>query len=225
MNKLILKTVKLFMGLFLVSLGGVFMLNANIGMVPWDVLHSGVSKSLGITIGQAIIIINIAMTMIGVMLKEKIGIGTICNIIFIGVFVDLIKNMNIVPMNEKFITGFIMLNIGIIIMAIGTVIYISCELGCGAKDSVTMGLTRLLKKPVKLVRSSLELVAIVIGMSLGGVFSMITIYAAIVFGYFMQAAFKILKCNAQELNHLSIMDIFKKEEVIEQSDINYETAV
>lgn len=225
MRDLTFRTIKLFFGLFLVSLGGVFMINANVGMISWDVLHSGVGNVTGLTIGQAIILVNIVMTLIGVLFKEKIGIGTICNVIFIGVFVDWIKNMNIIPMNDKFFTGFLMMNLGMIIMAIGTVVYIACELGCGAKDSVTMGLTRVLNKPVKLTRSCLELAAIVIGMVLGGSFGILTIYGALVFGYIMQATFKVLKCNIQELNHLSIIDMLRRNNSKDEIEMKYETAV
>ncbi|MGL5346273.1 MAG: YczE/YyaS/YitT family protein [Peptostreptococcaceae bacterium] len=225
MENIFFRTIKLFIGLFLVSLGGVLMINANVGMVSWDVLHSGVSKVSGVSIGQAIILVNIIMTIIGVILKEKIGIGTLCNIIFIGVFVDFIKNINIVPMNNNFIIGFFMMNLGMIIMALGTVMYISCELGCGAKDSVTMGLTKLLNRPVKAIRSTLELIAIVVGIILGGSFGILTIYGAFIFGYFMQITFKILGCNIGELKHLSIKDMLNMRRYKNELEVDYKEVV
>ena len=146
-----------------------------------------------------------------------------------GVFVDFIKSLNIVTMNDNFIIGFFMMNLGMIIMAIGTVMYISCELGCGAKDSVTMGLTKLLNRPVKVTRSILELIAIVVGIILGGSFGILTIYGAFVLGYFMQTTFKILGCNIGELKHISIKDMLhmrmhKKEQDVDY-DVDYEEVV
>lgn len=209
MKKLWLRILKLFIGLFIASLGVVFMLNANIGLPPWDVLHSGVGKLLGNTIGQAIIIVSIILTIVSVYLGEKIGIGTICNVIFIGLFVDIIKKSGIVPISDNFISGFIMMNTGMMVLAIGSVLYISSELCCGAKDAVTMGLTRKFNRPVKYVRAILELVVIIIGISIGGDFSFMTIYAAMFFGYFMQGTFKLFNCNPQELKHQSILDMIK----------------
>ena len=205
MMKFIGKILKLFCGLFVVSLGVVFMLNANIGLPPWDVLHSGVSNLLNITIGQAIILISIILTLIGVMLGETIGIGTICNMLLVGTFVDIIKSFNLVPFGSNFISGFIILNIGMVLLAVGTVIYMSCVLGCGAKDAVTMGLTRKLNKPIKTTRAGLEILATIIGILIGGSFNIGTIYAAVVFGYFMQYAFKVFNCAPNKLNHISLI--------------------
>lgn len=105
-----------------------------------------------------------------------------------------------------------MTNVGMILLAIGTVIYMSCELGCGSKDSVTMGLTKKLSKPIKLTRASLEIIAIIIWIFIGGEFSIVTIYSAAIFGYFIQLTFKIFKKNPQKLNHVPILEILKRKE-------------
>ena len=93
-------------------------------------------------------------------------------------FIDLIINSQIIPQGKNFIVGFLMLNLGLMIFAIGTVIYMSCEL------------------------------AIIIGMFMGAEFSLMTIYSALVFGFLMQFSFKIFKCNASSLKHRSIKELF-----------------
>ena len=210
--KLILKLIKLFVGLFVGAFGIIMTINANVGLPPWDVLHNGVKMVLNIEqMGDAVILVNFVLTGVAMLLGEKVGIGTLANMFILGKFMNLISIMNIIPKAQNSIIGFIMLNVGMIIFAIGTVIYISCGLGCGSKDGVTMALNRITNKPVKIIRASLEVTAIIIGLVMARSFSSFsigTIYSALVFGFLMQACFKILKCNAAELKHISIRDMF-----------------
>lgn len=206
--ELIQRILKLLIGLFIAAIGITTMLRANIGLPPWDVLHMGITKVIPVSMGQAIIIVSIILTLIGVLLGEKIGVGTICNMFLVGTFIDLIINSQIIPQGKNFIIGFLMLNLGLMILAIGTVIYMSCELGCGSKDGVTMGINKRINQPVKYVRAGLEMLAIIIGMFMGAEFSLVTIYSALVFGFLMQFSFKILKCNASSLKHRSIKELF-----------------
>ena len=206
--ELIQRILKLLIGLFIAAIGITTMLRANIGLPPWDVLHMGITKVIPVSMGQAIIIVSVILTLIGVLLGEKIGVGTICNMFLVGTFIDLIINSQIIPQGKNFIIGFLMLNLGLMILAIGTVIYMSCELGCGSKDGVTMGINKRINQPVKYVRAGLEMLAIIIGMFMGAEFSLVTIYSALVFGFLMQFSFKILKCNASNLKHRSIKELF-----------------
>ena len=204
-----LKIFRLFIGLFIVSFGITMTINANIGLPPWDVLHIGITKIVDITMGQAIISVSILLTILSMLLREKVGIGTIANMFFIGILIDMINSMNIVPKPDNFLLGFIMLNVGLVIFAIGTAIYISCELGCGSKDGLTMAISRITNHPVKYIRATLEICAVIIGIIMGGNFNLGTIYSALVFGYFMQISFKLLKFDAIGLRHMSIKDMFE----------------
>lgn len=206
--ELIQRILKLLIGLFITAIGITTMLRANIGLPPWDVLHMGLTKVIPVSMGQAIIIVSVILTLIGVLLGEKIGVGTICNMFLVGTFIDLIINSQIIPQGKNFIVGFLMLNLGLMIFAIGTVIYMSCELGCGSKDGVTMGINKRINQPVKYVRAGLEMLAIIIGMFMGAEFSLMTIYSTLVFGFLMQFSFKIFKCNASSLKHRSIKELF-----------------
>lgn len=204
------KMIKLLVGLFIAAIGITMMIRADIGLPPWDVLHMGVSQVVNISMGQAIIVVSILLTILGALLGEKVGIGTICNMFLVGTFIDLITNSQLIPKGQNFFMGFIMLNLGMMIFAIGTVIYMSCELGCGSKDGVTMGINKRINKPVKYVRAGLEILAIMIGMFMGAKFNIMTIYSALVFGFLMQFSFKVLKCNAAALNHRSLKDMVIK---------------
>ena len=96
---------KLMGGFFLAALGIVFMIKANLGLSPWDVLHQGITKVMPITMGQANIVVGIIVVISSVFLGVKIGIGTILNTIFIGIFIDLITMMNIISLVDNLFIG------------------------------------------------------------------------------------------------------------------------
>ena len=206
---------KLMLGFFLAALGIVFMINANLGLSPWDVLHQGITNVIPITIGQANIVVGIIVVISSMFLGVKIGIGTILNTILVGVFIDLITITKVIPMVHNLFIGILMLVLGMIFLGLGTCIYLSCELGCGPRDGLMTALTRITKKSVKLVRTTIEICALVCGWLLGGYVGIGTIITAIVLGYIIQLWCKILKLDIAILNHRSILDnlnnIIKKE--------------
>lgn len=201
---------KLMGGFFLAALGIVFMIKANLGLSPWDVLHQGITKVMPITMGQANIVVGIIVVISSVFLGVKIGIGTILNTIFIGIFIDLITMMNIISLVDNLFIGIVMLVIGMVFMGLGTCIYLSCELGCGPRDGLMTALTRITKKPVKVIRTTIEVCALICGWLLGGYVGIGTIITAIGLGYIIQMWCKILKLDIAVLNHRSIIEDIKK---------------
>ena len=97
MKKEILKYLKLFLGLFVCALGIIVIIKSNLGFSPWDVLHQGISKVTNITIGQASIFVGFIVITLDFYLGERIGSGSILNIIFLGTFMDLILYQYINP--------------------------------------------------------------------------------------------------------------------------------
>lgn len=132
-NKL-LKFFRLIAGFIFCASSTIFMLNSNLGLSPWDVFHQGISRLTGITIGQASIIIGILFVIIGMCFGQRLGIGTILNMILVGQFIDLIMYLNIIPEATNMITGILMMIIGMLLMGYGCYLYISCGLGCGPRD-------------------------------------------------------------------------------------------
>ena len=201
---------KLMGGFFLAALVIVFMIKANLGLSPWDVLHQGITKVMPMTMGQANIVVGIIVVILSVFLGVKIGIGTILNTIFIGIFIDLITMMNIISLVDNLFLRIVMLVIGMVFMGLGTCIYLSCELGCGPRDGLMTALTRITKKPVKVIRTTIEVCALICGWLLGGYVGIGTIITAIGLGYIIQMWCKILKLDIAVLNHRSIIEDIKK---------------
>ena len=197
---------KLMLGFFLAALGIVFMINANLGLSPWDVLHQGITNVIPITIGQANIVVGIIVVISSMFLGVKIGIGTILNTILVGVFIDLITITKVIPMVHNLFIGILMLVVGMIFLGLGTCIYLSCESGCGPRDGLMTALTKITKKPVKVVRGSIEIGALILGWILGGSVGLGTIITALGLGYFVQMWCKVLKINIADLKHKSIIE-------------------
>ncbi len=206
MKNKILILIRLFVGFVFCASSTTIMLNSNLGLSPWDVFHQGVSNVVGVTIGQASIIVSIVFVIIGMMLGQKLGLGTILNMIIVGKLIDVIMAMNIIPVATNIISGIIMMIIGMLVMGFGCYLYIGCGLGCGPRDGVMIGLSKKVKKPIKYVRTSIEITVLILGYILGGNVGVGTLISAIALGYSMQSMFKLFKFDAIKVNHKSLIE-------------------
>ena len=205
-KKIIYLLVRLFIGFMLYGLGIVVMVNAQIGLSPWDAFHQGISLKTGITMGQASIMVGLVIVILDAVLGEGVGWGTVLNMIFIGVFLDIIKAMNIIPVADNLFMGIIMMIIGIIISAIATVVYLGAGLGSGPRDGLMLALNKKTSKPVGILRTGIELTALVSGWLLGGKVGLGTILSAVGLGYAIQMGFKICNIDSKEIKHRLITD-------------------
>lgn len=94
-------------------------LKADLGLSPWDVLHQGLSKTLGITIGQASIGLGLMIVVLDIFLGQPIGLGTVLNFMSIGVFMDLILYLDFLPVTDSLVLKVVMLLVGIFIYSYG----------------------------------------------------------------------------------------------------------
>lgn len=206
MKKMIFAFLRLFVGYFVCAIGMVMTINANLGFAPWDVLHQGIGNVTGLTIGKASIVLGFLIVIIDIFFGENIGWGTIFNMIFIGVFVDIIMINKLIPTFDSFIPSLLMMFLGMLILGYGCYIYIGAGLGAGPRDGLMVALTKKTKKSVRFVKNSIEILAVIIGYFLGGSVGIGTAIMSILGGYFFQFAFKTVNFNLSELNHRYIMD-------------------
>ena len=182
------------------------MLKANIGYGPWDVLSDGISKTVGITIGVASILVGSVIMVLLIWLKEKVGLGSFLNMLLVGVFMDLILGLGVIPGQEGFIRGVIMLAAGMSVLAFASWLYISSGFGAGPRDSLMVIAVRKTGLPVGVCRSSIELAAVTTGWLLGGMAGVGTIIAAFGIGLFVQICFRLLRFDAAAVRHESLAD-------------------
>ena len=197
------------------------MLRANIGYGPWDVLSDGISKTTGITIGTASILVGVAIMVFVFLFKEKIGLGSLLNMVLVGVFMDLILGLGVIPAQLHFIPGIAMLVAGMSTLAFASWLYISSGFGAGPRDSLMVIAVRKTGLPVGVCRSSIEFLAVVTGWLLGGMVGMGTIIVVFGIGFCVQICFRLLRFDAAAIEHETLagtwhtmLKVFGKEEQV-----------
>jgi len=196
-----LRFIKLNFGLFLYGLGIIVTMRANIGYAPWEVLHSGISQTLGVSIGLVNTAVGAIIVALVFLLGEKIGLGTIFNMFMIGLFMDLILFLDFIPLFNNFWIGTLVLILGLFIISLGTYFYISSAFGAGPRDSLMVAITRKTGLPVGLCRGILEVSVVLIGWFLGGMVGLGTVISAFVIGFCVQITFKLLKFDPTLVKH------------------------
>ena len=173
------------LGLVLFGFGLALMVIAELGLSPWDVFHQGVSERTGIPIGTVVIITGLLLLVTWIPLKEKIGIGTIANAIVIGLVLNLA--LLVLPQSLDLLAArWLAMLSGVLIVAIGSGLYIGAGLGPGPRDGLMTGLTRITGYPLALVRAVLEIGALILGWLLGGTVGVGTLVFAFGIGPLVQ---------------------------------------
>lgn len=203
------KVLRLVFGLFVFAAGSVCVLNAAIGVAPWDVLHQGVSNVTGITVGRANIYSGIIIIAIDIFLGQAIGWGTITNMYLIGTFIDLLMLNSIIPSFDGFLPNLILLFVGIVLHGFGVYLYIAVGWGAGPRDGLMVVLTNKTGKSVRLIKSSIEVCVVAVGFLLGGNLGIGTVIMALLSGPVWQYIFKLLNFNISNIEHRFIQDDIK----------------
>ncbi|SMC16316.1 Uncharacterized membrane protein YczE [Clostridium acidisoli DSM 12555] len=206
---LLLKMPSLFLGFFLFAVAMLLALYSNLGMSPWDVFHMGIVNHSLFSLGRTAQIVGFCVIALSIFLGVIPGIGSIFNMIFIGVFVDLLNNTGIFKTPESMLGKMLMLLSAIVIMGIATYFYLQVELGAGPRDGLMEGLVIKLNKPVWLIRASIEITVLIIGFFMGGPVGIGTLLLAITIGPSVQFAFKIGKYDSKKAQHMDLIDLYR----------------
>lgn len=209
MNKFVTRFIRLFLGLFLYAVGIVLTMKANIGYASWEVFHAGLSTVFGIQIGTVSILVGLVLCIISLLAGEKLGLGTLFNMIFIGLFMNLLLGLDLFPTLSNFYLGVLQMVVGLFVISVATVYYISSGFGAGPRDSLMVVLKRKTRLSVGTCRSGLEILVVVIGALLGGSFGIGTILAAVLIGFCVQITFKLFRFDPTTVVHENFMDTFR----------------
>lgn len=157
------------------------------GISPWDVLHVGLYRHLGLSIGTWAILTGIfivIVTMIGT--KKLPQLGTWLNILFIGSFIDMFNWL--LPDITSFIGQLIIFILGVIVMAIGVGVYVSPNVGAGPRDSLMLLIMAKTGWSIKKVRTGIEVIVGFVGWALGGPVGVGTVIIALLLGQLVHYA-------------------------------------
>jgi uncharacterized membrane protein YczE len=185
-------------GLWLFGAGEALLVESELGNSPWTVLAEGVSDQTGLDIGTATVAISFVVLAMWIPLRERPGLGTIANAIVVGVAlgvtVELVPDLDGLPLRAAEVAA------GIGIVAVGSGLYLMTRLGAGPRDGLMLGLHRRTGRSVRLVRTTIESSAVVLGFVLGGTVGIGTLAFAFGIGPAVQAALGALSSTpAHEL--------------------------
>jgi hypothetical protein len=160
------------------------MIRSGLGVGPWDALHQGLHRQLGIDIGTASIGIGVVVLLASLPLGIRPGVGTVANMVLIGLFTDLL--LPILPPAVGIGWGLGYHLLGILLSGWFTGVYIAAGLGKGPRDGLAMGLATRLDWPVRRVRTLVEMSVLGLGWALGGTLGIGTVLFAVLIGPSMQ---------------------------------------
>ena len=165
--------IMLVIGLFLFGLGEAIIIGSGSGVSPWTVLAQGISSKTDLSIGVATFLISIFILIFWVPLKQIPGIGTILNAIIIASAIDL--TLGFIPKPELIYLKILQASFGILIVGIGSGIYLASNLGPGPRDGLMIGLQQKTNTSIPLIRTIIEIAAVTVGWFLGGIVGIGTI--------------------------------------------------
>jgi uncharacterized membrane protein YczE len=178
-NRRSLRFVQLFGGLVLYGVSDGLLVRANLGLDPWDVLHQGLSRTIGLEIGTWSIIVGAFVLLLWIPLHQRPGVGTVCNIVIVGLVLNV--TVNEVPAPKMLIVRYVVLAAGVVLNGLATGAYIGAELGPGPRDGLTVAIAAR-GVSLRLVRTSIEVTVLIAGWLLGGTVGIGTLAYALLIG-------------------------------------------
>ncbi|MBF6210265.1 hypothetical protein IU433_00505 [Nocardia puris] len=163
---LVRRLVALYSGLWLYGFSMAVMVRAGLGLDPWDVFHQGVAGHVPLSFGMVTAVTGAVVLLLWIPLRQRPGLGTISNIVVIGVSVDaglwLLPEWESMPVRVGAMPAAVVLN------AAATVLYIGAGMGPGPRDGLMTGLVRRTGWSVRVVRTGIEVAVLATGWLLGG---------------------------------------------------------
>ncbi len=179
-GRLTRRLTQLYVGLVLYGASLALMVRGDLGLAPWDVLHSGFIRHVPITLGQAVVLFSFVVLLLWIPLREVPGLGTVSNAIVVGLAADLTLALLERPDGMALRIGFMVA--GVVLNGLATALYIGAQFGRGPRDGLMTGLVRRTGGSLRLIRTGLEVSVVLIGLLLGGALGVGTVIYALAIG-------------------------------------------
>jgi uncharacterized membrane protein YczE len=167
-------------GLILFGFGEGLLIISTIGASPWNVFHQGLALNLDLSIGTCAFLMSLIVLLLWFFLDEKIGIGTILNVVIISIMIDVTIFFFKAP--EYWIYQILLCVVSILMVGLGSGIYLIAKLGPGPRDGLMTGLQKKLGFSIATIRGSIEVLVVLFGWSLGGIVGIGTLLYALGIG-------------------------------------------
>jgi uncharacterized membrane protein YczE len=173
------RLTQLYLGLLLYGCSDAMMLLGGLGVNPWDVFHQGLSRRFGLGVGTWVLIVGVIVLLLWIPLRQRPGIGTISNVLVIGLVIDLV--LGVVPAPHEIAPRVVLMLGGVGLNGVATGAYIGAGLGPGPRDGLMTAFADR-GHSIRIVRTSIELSVLGIGVALGGTIGIGTVVYALAIG-------------------------------------------
>ncbi len=178
------------MGFMLYGLALALLIRADVGTSTWLVLEVALANIINVTIGTLTIYMGFAILFVALALRERVGWGTLGNILSIGPWLNLFLDL-IPSVNDILALQIGMFLLGVLIQGIATAVYIGVDAGAGPRDSLMLAIQRVTGFSIRVARGALEVIVVLIGWLLGGPAGIGTVVFALLIGPSVQWAFRL----------------------------------
>jgi len=173
------RLVQLFAGLVLYGISDSMLLLAGLGVDPWDVLHQGLARRTGVPVGTWAIIVGAVVLLLWIPLRQRPGLGTLCNVVLVGAVIDLV--LAVVPPPHSLPVQVAVMASGVVLNGVATGMYIGAGLGPGPRDGLMTGFAAR-GHSLRVVRTCIEATVLLAGWLLGGTVGVGTVAYAVCIG-------------------------------------------
>lgn len=183
------RLIQLYAGLALYGASSALLVEAGLGLEPWGVLHQGLARLTGLSIGVVSIIVGAAVLLLWIPLRQRPGLGTVSNVFVVGIAMD--ATLATVPGVHALAVRIPLLLAGILLNGVATGLYIAADFGPGPRDGLMTGLHRRTGRSIRLMRTAVEVTVVVTGFVLGGTIGIGTVLYAVSIGPLAQLFLRV----------------------------------
>ncbi|MDL2080229.1 hypothetical protein QNN03_27675 [Streptomyces sp. GXMU-J15] len=188
------RLTQLYAGLALYGASSALLVEAGLGLEPWNVLHQGLAELTGLTIGVVSIIVGAAVLLLWIPLRQRPGLGTVSNVFVVGIAMD--ATLAAVPAAHSLAVRIPLLVVGIVLNGVATGLYIAARFGPGPRDGLMTGLHRRTGRSIRLMRTGIEIAVVITGFLLGGTVGVGTVLYALAIGPLAQLFLRLFAVPA-----------------------------
>lgn len=179
MKLTLLRLFNLYVGLVLFGVSMALMIRAQLGLASWDVFHQGLADRTGLPFGWLVIGVGAVVLLLWIPLRQRPGLGTVSNVIVVGLTVDVA--LPLLPQPGQLAVRVGLLAAGILLNGVATGLYIGARFGPGPRDGLMTGLAAR-GHSIRVMRTAIELTVLAIGWLLGGTVGVGTVLYAVAIG-------------------------------------------
>ena len=206
-GKIVAEWLRIVLGLLVFAFGVHLTIYANIGLAPWDCLGMGLSYHWPLNYGLSMTAVAVAIVLIDLALRERIGFGTLIDALLTGNLVQLCNDLNPLPPNQSLWLGVAVMLLGFVFMALGMLVYMKAAQGCGPRDALLVGLgKRLPGLPIGVVEILLWSAVLLLGWLLGGPVGLGTVLSTFGAGAVMQLVYSLLRFEPRSIRHRDLLE-------------------